>query len=156
MANSRYEILCNNESETAAFGSRLGSKLAAGDVVALVGELGAGKTRLVQSIAESFGVDRREVTSPTFVLIQEYAGRLPIYHFDTYRLRNLDEFLELGAEELLDSNGICLIEWADRVADVLPADTLRCEIRIIDETTREFRLTAHGPRSSAIIDSLRT
>jgi tRNA threonylcarbamoyladenosine biosynthesis protein TsaE len=146
---------CRDESRTAHLGAALAAMLKAGDVVALVGDLGAGKTRLVQAVAEAMGVDRSEVTSPTFVLIHEYAGRLPIYHFDTYRLRDLDEFVELGAEELLYGDGVCLIEWGDRVDAVLPADHLRCEIEITGETARRFRFTGTGPRSEEIVDELR-
>lgn len=143
-------VVCDSEEATADLGHRLADSLQPSDVIALVGNLGAGKTRLVQAICEALGVDRREVTSPTFVLIQEYAGRLPVYHFDTYRLRDLDAFLELGAEEILAGDGVCLIEWADRVPEVLPTDHLRIEITAIGPTDREFRLTANGPRSQEI------
>ena len=92
----------------------------------LIGTLGAGKTRLVQAVAAAVGVPRANVTSPTFVLVNEYTGgRLPIYHFDTYRLKDDDEFLNLGPDEYFDSNGLTFVEWADRVADLLPADRVR-------------------------------
>src|SRR5437868_15309738 len=107
--------------ETVSFGHRLGALLFPGAVVALVGPLGAGKTHLVRAIAEGTGIaDNRAVSSPTFVLIQEYAARLPIYHFDAYRLRSEAEFLDLGAHEYFAGNGVCLVEWADRVAGALP------------------------------------
>src|SRR5215467_7562866 len=96
---------------TTLFGRRLGSLLFPGAVVALVGPLGAGKTHLVRAVAEGLGLaDSRIVTSPTFVLIQEYAGRLPIYHFDAYRLRSSQEFVELGAHEYFEGKGVCLVE----------------------------------------------
>ena len=155
MAAASVEFVSRDEADTWQLGAVLAATLKAGDVVALVGNLGAGKTRLVQAVAEAMGVDRREATSPTFVLLQQYAGRLPIYHFDTYRLRDLDEFLELGAEELLYSDGVCLIEWGDRVEPVLPADHLRCEIAIAGESERRFRFTATGPRSREIVGELR-
>ena len=92
-----------------------------GTTVALCGTLGAGKTRLVQAIAEGLGVNRRDVVSPTFVLIQEYRGRRMIYHIDAYRLRDDDEFQQLGPDEYFESDGLVLIEWADRVEAVAAA-----------------------------------
>ncbi len=96
-------------------GAALAEVLPDGTTVALCGTLGAGKTRLVQAIAEAAGVDRRNVLSPTFVLIQEYHGRRTVYHIDAYRLRDADEFLALGPEEYFEGDGLVLVEWADRV-----------------------------------------
>lgn len=149
-----FTMLSHSEEETRQFGRALCDALEPGIAVALVGNLGAGKTRLVQAVAEAAGVDRREVSSPTFVLVQEYSGRWPIYHFDTYRLHGMDDFLALGAEEYLSSGGICFIEWADRVVNVLPTDHLRIEIGIVDETTREFHLRGTGPRSEAVVQRI--
>src|SRR5947209_16943385 len=102
---------------TTAFGRRLGSVLFPGAVIALVGPLGAGKTHLVRAVAEGLGIrDSRVVSSPTFVLIQEYQARLPVYHFDAYRLPSSAEFAELGVNEYFEGDGVCLVEWADRVA----------------------------------------
>lgn len=148
------EYLSRSEADTRRLGAALATILTPGTVVALVGNLGAGKTRLVQAVAEALGVDRETVTSPTFVLLQEYAGRLPLYHFDAYRLRDIDEFLALGAEELLWSEGVCLIEWADRVAEALPGDHLRIEIEAAGPEARRFRFTGTGPRSRALVDQL--
>src|SRR6266511_3298084 len=111
---------------TTAFGRRLADLLFPGAVVALVGPLGAGKTHLVRAVAEGLGLaDSRAVSSPTFVLIQEYEARLPVYHFDAYRLRGAGEFFDLGAHEYFAGGGVCLVEWADRVAACLPAEHLR-------------------------------
>ncbi|HEX4072476.1 MAG TPA: tRNA (adenosine(37)-N6)-threonylcarbamoyltransferase complex ATPase subunit type 1 TsaE, partial [Planctomycetaceae bacterium] len=110
-----WEFLAADERDTEALGTALGRALGGGGLVALVGPLGAGKTRLVQAIAVALGAERRLVNSPTFVLIQEYEGSLPLYHCDTYRLKNVDEFLDLGIDEIFQSDGVCLIEWADRV-----------------------------------------
>ena len=104
-----------DESATAALGAALAGVLPAGTTVALCGPLGAGKTRLVQAIAEAAGVDRQDVTSPTFVLIQEYHGRRAIYHIDAYRVRDEDEFESLGVDEYFEGDGLVLVEWADRV-----------------------------------------
>lgn len=132
----------------------LAKQLEPGAVIALNGNLGAGKTRLVQAIATALGVDPSEVNSPTFVLIQEYQGTLPLYHFDTYRLKDTDEFLELGADDLLYSDGVCLIEWADKVAEVLPRDTLQINIEHTSETARTFHFQGQGSRSVKIVTAL--
>src|SRR4051794_10768822 len=98
--------------ETEAIGRRLGSRLFPGAVIGLIGPLGAGKTCLVRSIVAGLGGDPRQVSSPTFALIHEYAARLPVYHFDTYRLPNAKAFVELGIDEYFAGDGVCLIEWA--------------------------------------------
>ncbi len=135
-------------------GVALASVLERGTVVALIGHLGAGKTRLVQAVATAAGVDRREVSSPTFVLVQEYEGRWPIYHFDVYRLGGDDEFLDLGAEEYLNGDGICFIEWADRLEGSLRPD-LRITIGATGEFEREFRFETMSPGGMALLDRLK-
>ena len=123
-------------------GRRIGELLFPEAVVALIGQLGAGKTHLVRAIAEGLQTpDSRIVTSPTFVLIQEYPGRLPIYHFDAYRLSNPELFADLGVQEYLDSGGVCLIEWAERIADVLPPDLIRIDIVPEGAESRRFTIT---------------
>src|SRR5919202_4674563 len=124
---------------TEAFGRRLGGLLFPGAVVALVGPLGAGKTHLTRAVAEGLGVHNpAAVNSPTFVLIQEYPARLPIYHFDAYRLSGPREFADLGTDEYFHGDGVCLVEWADKVEPTLPAEHLRIEIAIVDEDRRRF------------------
>ncbi len=141
---------------TEAFGHRLAVLLFPGAVVALIGPLGAGKTHLVRAIAEGLQVrDPRAVTSPTFVLIQEYAARLPIYHFDAYRLRGDAEFAELGAHEYFEGNGVSLVEWADRVPACLPAEHLRATLEVTGETSRRLTLTAFGERYRALVERCR-
>jgi tRNA threonylcarbamoyladenosine biosynthesis protein TsaE len=132
--------------ETEAIGRRLGSCLFPGAVVGLIGPLGAGKTCLVRSMVAGLGGDPRQVSSPTFALIHEYAARLPVYHFDTYRLQNEKAFVELGIDEYFASDGVCLIEWADRVATTLPPDRLRITIEPTSETSRRIRLEGIGER----------
>lgn len=142
---------------TTEFGRRLGSQLFPGAVVALVGPLGAGKTHLVRAIAEGLGLsDARVVTSPTFGLIHEYPGRLPIFHFDVYRLRQTSEFLDLGVNEYYEVGGVCLIEWADKVASCLPDEYLLIELQVTGETTRHTTLTAKGERYQSLLLTLRT
>ncbi len=139
------EIEVKNEQQTDILGRVLAKALPDGTVVALLGTLGAGKTRLVQAIAQASGVDREEVGSPTFVLIKEYQGASrPIYHFDAYRLRDVSDFLELGPDEYFDSDGLSFVEWADRVEDALPRDYLEISVLPVDVTSRRFTITARG------------
>ncbi|MEO1495607.1 MAG: tRNA (adenosine(37)-N6)-threonylcarbamoyltransferase complex ATPase subunit type 1 TsaE [Planctomycetota bacterium] len=126
---------------TDALGARLADALPAGSVVSLIGPLGAGKTRLVQAITAALG-SRAEVTSPTYVLVNEYTdGRVPVYHFDAYRIADDDEFLELGAEEYFTVGGsaglgICLVEWGDRVSHLLPEGCVEVRVSIGNDDDR--------------------
>lgn len=140
---------------TERFGRRLGSVLTAGTTIALNGPLGAGKTHLTRAIAEGLNViNPALVNSPTFVLIQEYPARLPIYHFDAYRLKNPAEFASLGTDEYFQSGGVCIVEWAKKVTSSLPDDRLEITIDIIGPTARRMTITSSGPNSNRILDSL--
>jgi tRNA threonylcarbamoyladenosine biosynthesis protein TsaE len=140
---------------TRALGQSLGRRLFPGAVVALVGQLGAGKTHLARAIAEGLGVpDSRCVTSPTFVLIQEYPARLPIYHFDAYRLPGAAAFADLGADELFEGEGVSLVEWADRVPQCLPAEHLRVTLTVTGETARQAKLEAFGKAYEEVLAGL--
>lgn len=143
-----------DEADTARLGAALAEVLPPGTTIGLIGTLGAGKTRLVQAVAEALGVARASVTSPTFVLVNEYQGRHPIYHFDTYRLRDEDEFLELGPDEYFDSAGLTFVEWADRFPTCLPRQRLTLSFEITGATTREITLTATGGSLSGVVDKL--
>ena len=143
----QLHLAADSEEDTREFGRRLALVLPPGTIVALVGDLGAGKTRLVQALAAALDVPSGEVTSPTFTLVQEYAGRVPLRHCDTYRLRHPDEFLDLGLDELFAPDGIALVEWADRVAHLLPRDVLKIRIEITSPDSRLFRVEASGPQS---------
>jgi len=145
-----------DESATAALGAALADVLPDGTTVALCGTLGAGKTRLVQAIAEAVGVDRRNVLSPTFVLIQEHHARRSIYHIDAYRVRDEDEFQALGPEEYFEGNGLVLVEWADRVAGCLPSERIEVRIEVTGPRSRRFELVSIGDRYSATIAQLAT
>ena len=115
--------------ETEAFGHRLAASLAPGDVVALYGDLGAGKTHLVKGIGAAFGIPPEQITSPTFTIVHEYAGNaFPLYHIDAYRIKALNEFFELGYEEYFYGDGLCLIEWPEKVEPLLPEHTLRLRL----------------------------
>lgn len=150
-----FQIDVKDRAGTEALGRRLGVALFPGAVIALVGPLGAGKTHLVRAIAEGLGIrNSRGVTSPTFVLVQEYEARLPIFHFDAYRLTTEAEFRDLGVHEYFGSQGVCIIEWADRVPGCLPAEYLRIEIEVTGNTTRRFHVTAHGTKYGALAGKL--
>lgn len=126
---------------TMAFGERLAAYLGPGDVVALFGDLGAGKTHLAKGVCRAFGVAPETVNSPTFTLVNEYAGAaFPIYHFDAYRIRHLDEFFEMGYEEYFFGEALCLIEWPERIEPLLPAHTLRLHLRHAGDTHRQLVL----------------
>jgi tRNA threonylcarbamoyladenosine biosynthesis protein TsaE len=134
-----------NLAATNTLGRQLAGLLFPGAVAALIGPLGAGKTHLVRAIAEGLGItDSRVVNSPTFVLIQEYQARLPIYHFDAYRLKGAAEFLDLGPHEYFEGQGVCLVEWADRVATCLPAEHLQITLEVTGATSRRLVLEGHG------------
>jgi len=143
-----------SEEDTAGLGAALASLLPDGTVVALCGTLGAGKTRLVQAVAEACGIDRRVVTSPTFVLVQEYHGRRAIFHFDAYRLRSDEEFLELGPEEYFQAAGLVLVEWADRVRGLLPNERIEIRIDVTGDTSRRFEVVAEGERYRGVVSRL--
>ena len=125
--------------ETQAIGERVGQDLKPGDIVALIGDLGAGKTCLTQGIARGVKIEPNQiVNSPSYTLINEYAGKIPIYHIDLYRLQRQEEILDLGLEEYLEGNGICIIEWADRMLDLLPEGCMTIELSWEDEFIRNI------------------
>lgn len=141
---------------TEGLGVAIAARLFPGAVIALVGPLGAGKTTLVRSIAAALGVDRRQVFSPTFSLVHEYAGRLPVFHFDTYRLPDAAAFADLGAAEYFADDGVCVVEWADRVTEVLPPEYLRIELEHVGETERRAALSATGARHETLLAAIQT
>lgn len=120
---TKRTVLIKNEEETREFALDLAKNLVPGDVLALVGDLGTGKTALTSYIAEGLGIKRR-VNSPTFTIVKEYTeGRLPMYHFDVYRVNDPDELFNIGIDEYFYGEGVCVVEWADLVADILPENT---------------------------------
>lgn len=142
-------FISHSESDTDQLGRAIAAALQAGDVVSLSGTLGAGKTRLVQAVAAGLGVDPKHVTSPTFVLVNEYVGgRLPLYHWDVYRLKDDDEFLELGPEEYFEGPGATFLEWGDRVSHLMPKSRTTISIEIGDDQARHF--TIDGPLAERI------
>lgn len=122
------KIVIKNEEETKKFGEQLCEKLTAGSIVALTGDLGTGKTTLTKAIAAGLGVTD-VITSPTFNIVKQYdSGRLPLYHFDVYRIGDVDEMYEIGYEEYFFGEGVCVIEWADLIEEIIPEDAMRIEI----------------------------
>jgi len=121
--------------ETTRLGMRIGLMLRKGDVVALQGTLAAGKTTITKGIALGLGITE-DVTSPTFTLISEYYGRLPLYHMDVYRLDSTEDFINLGVEELLYGNGVCVVEWSEKVMEELPASSIRIRLESEEDGSR--------------------
>ena len=141
--------------QTRQFGQRVGGSLAGGELIALVGLLGAGKTQFVKGVAAGNGrTDPSQVTSPTFVLINEYRGRLHLYHVDAYRLSGGSELAGLGFDEMVTPASCVVIEWADRVEDVLPEDRLTIRFEVTGETSRRLTIEAGGPSSQRVLDSI--
>ena len=117
----------NSPADTEAFGEALARRLRPGDVIAFTGTLGMGKTALTRGLARGLGC-RGRVTSPTFTIVNEYDGPVPLFHFDMYRLNSSDELYDIGWDDYLERGGVCAVEWSERVADALPPDAVRVDI----------------------------
>jgi tRNA threonylcarbamoyladenosine biosynthesis protein TsaE len=140
-------------SETIRTGKRLGRLLQPGDVVALVGDLGTGKTQFIKGLAEGVGVGKATyVSSPSFTLIHEYPGRIPLYHIDLFRLESEKEVEGLGLEEYVRGNGITAIEWADKVSSLLPEELLWVHIHDTGKNTRSIEIIPKGKRYEKMIE----
>ena len=144
--NTKIEIISVSAEQTWEIARFIGGKLRKGDVLALSGELGSGKTCFTGGLARGLGVDEKyQITSPTFTLINEYPGRCKFYHFDVYRLNSYTEFEDLGYEEYFSGKGIVVIEWAEKIVQVLPADTFFISFEYLDENRR--KIIIKGPKS---------
>ena len=166
------DFYSHSEQDTERLGNALAAALRGGELIALNGDLGAGKTRLVRAVAAALRCDDALVNSPTFVLWQTYHGNFDLHHLDAYRLRDSDEFLEIGGEELLwnltrqkPPQAVCFLEWAERVAAVLPTDrvdlhierqaaTVADQVSLVDNLPRLFQFEAGGELSAALLRRL--
>lgn len=132
------ELISESEEQTKKIAREFAEGLNMGDVVCLEGELGAGKTQFVKGMAAAFDIDESHVQSPTFTLINEYEGSLPLYHFDCYRMESVKEALEIGAEEYFYGEGVSVIEWPDRIREILPPEAIWITITSLAPTKRKF------------------
>jgi tRNA threonylcarbamoyladenosine biosynthesis protein TsaE len=143
-------------SETIQIGKSIGSLLRPGDVVALEGELGAGKTQFIKGLAEGAGVGKSTyVSSPSFTLINEYPGRVPFYHVDLFRLQQEKEAEELGLEDYFQGGGITAVEWADKIPSLLPKETLLIHIAYTGKYTRSLEITGKGKRFKELLELIK-
>ncbi len=149
-------IKTKSATETIELGKRIGKLLQAGDVVALIGKLGSGKTTLTQGLARGLEVKKKNyVTSPSFTLIKEHKGRLPVYHIDLYRIDNLKEVYDLGYEEYFYGEGVTIIEWADKIKKLLPKEVLFINLEIIGENRRKIEIVSKGKHYQGIVKKIK-
>lgn len=148
---TRFDLISNSPGDTLDIGRIIGENLTGGQVVALTGELGTGKTCLTQGIAQGMGIaGGYYVTSPTFTLINEYPGRIPLYHMDVYRLSGSRDLEDIGYREYFYGNGVVVIEWAEKVEDILPTEALVINLEHVDDNKRKMRISCESDVSSII------
>ena len=131
------KLITYDETETEQAGAKFAEKLRAGDVVALFGGLGAGKTAFVRGMCRGLGIEC-QVSSPTFTIVNEYPGKIPLFHFDMYRLNSADELFDIGWEDYIERGGICAVEWSENVKEAFFPGTIKVSIKKIDDNTREI------------------
>jgi tRNA threonylcarbamoyladenosine biosynthesis protein TsaE len=149
-----FSTITSSPEQTWRIGRMLGERLGRGDTVCLYGDLGAGKTSFSYGIALGLQVKEQYITSPTFAFVNEYEGRIPFYHIDLYRLKGAEELEGIGFEEYIDSDGVTVIEWAERAEDELPPERLSTYLTYVDETSREIGFLAEGERYRKLVDEL--
>jgi len=151
---NHVELITRSPEQTQEFGARLGELAQPGDTILLVGGLGAGKTCLTQGIA--WGLNIKEyAASPSFVVVRELYGRLPLYHIDFYRLDNLEEIAELGLDDYLYGNGVCVVEWAEKGLSLLPLEHLLIEMSYVSDAERSLKLKPGGKRYRNLVAQLK-
>ena len=146
------KIYLENENKTKEIGYKLGNLLTPGSVICLIGDLGAGKTTMTQSLAKALEVDDY-ITSPTFTIVNEYEGKMPLYHFDVYRIGSSDEMYDIGYDDYINGEGVCIIEWANLIEDILPYEYLYIELKYKD-MSREMILNPVGEKYEKIVEEL--
>ncbi|RDY25293.1 tRNA (adenosine(37)-N6)-threonylcarbamoyltransferase complex ATPase subunit type 1 TsaE [Romboutsia weinsteinii] len=146
------KIYLDGENETREIGYKLGTLLQPGSVICLVGDLGSGKTTMTQSLAKALEVDDY-ITSPTFTIVNEYEGKMPLYHFDVYRIGCSEEMYDIGYDDYINSDGVCIIEWSNLIEDILPDEYLDIELRYKD-MGREMILKPIGKRYEKLVEEL--
>ena len=147
MKEESFTCRTSSGEETINLGLRLGTLLNEGDIVALAGDLGSGKTWFTKGVALGLEISSDTViTSPSFSLMNEYQGRCTLFHIDVYRLENISDFLDAGLDEYLYGNGVTVMEWADRWPEVLPEGSIKVQLRILDECSREITLSGNHPK----------
>jgi tRNA threonylcarbamoyladenosine biosynthesis protein TsaE len=151
-----FTVVTESDQETVELGSILGSCLEQGDVVALTGELGSGKTWFAKGIARGLGIGPNTIiTSPSFALVNEYQGKTTLFHIDVYRLESLSELLGAGIDEYLYSGGVVVMEWADRWPEIIPEEGLKIELVILDEHTRKIALCGTHGRAITVLEAVK-
>lgn len=154
--NVLVEIASESAEQTFALGMAVGKEAGEGDVFALSGELGAGKTCFTGGLARGIGVDENyAITSPTFTLINEYPGRCRFYHFDVYRLNQIDELVDLGYDEYMSAKGVIAIEWAEKIKNALPDDAISVNFTYIDENKRIIRISGPKKRVRELVKDIK-
>jgi tRNA threonylcarbamoyladenosine biosynthesis protein TsaE len=148
-----FELVSQSPEQTQKLGVRIGELALPGDVFLLVGELGAGKTCLTQGIAWGLGI-KEYAMSPSFVIVRELYGRLPLYHIDLYRLDRIEESMELGLDDYLYGRGVCVVEWAEKALSILPKKHLLIKISYLSDTGRSFQIEPSGERYLEIVEQL--
>lgn len=151
---SSFSLTVENLDQTLLIGEKTGGLMKAGHVIALSGELGAGKTTLVKAIAGSFDIPAETVCSPSYTIVNEYEGSIPLYHFDLYRLEGADDIGELGFEEYFEGNGLSIVEWADVAPQSLPDERLEIQITISGDDRRRFDISGVGDEYVRIVKEL--
>jgi tRNA threonylcarbamoyladenosine biosynthesis protein TsaE len=140
--------------ETRGVGEEIGRNLSGGEIITLIGDLGAGKTTLAQGIARGAGVQNRYVTSPTFALINSYTGRVPFYHIDLYRLKTASDVEALGLLDLISEKAVAVVEWPEAAEDLLPEERLRVTLTPVSESVRKISVSGEGERYAKLVQTL--
>jgi len=155
LKKNSVKYLTTSVEKTVWLGQQLGIELISGDIIALIGDLGGGKTWFTKGVAIGLEIDPNDIVSPTFTLVNEYRGRQQIFHIDLYRLKNTIEILDLDLEDYFSRDGIVVIEWADRWPGKLPENKIHVELKMIDEHTRELEFSGNHYRAKKIIGALK-